>query len=268
MSVAQKVIKYCALTLAVLLSVAIIGSIVASVAGLIAFLGSKEKIGEMKIYEITEAISSVKLDIGAAELSVKSGDVFKVESNIEKLTVRQSDGVLTIAEKKHPTLSYSGRATVTVYLPREAVLDSFSLNAGAGTVDIESVSANDVSLDLGAGETSIGRLEALRSAEINGGAGKVSISYGRLNALDADLGVGMIDAVAELSGKCCIKVGVGRAEFVLRGGKDAYCFEVKKGIGSITVDGAELSDGQMLGDGINLIRLDGGVGSITVKFEG
>lgn len=52
MTTGQSVIRYCAIALAVLLSVTIIASVVLSIAGVLSLLGGKRGIGEMKTFEI------------------------------------------------------------------------------------------------------------------------------------------------------------------------------------------------------------------------
>ena len=56
MTTGQNVIRYCAIALAVLLSVTIIASVVLSIAGVLSLLGGKRGIGEMKTFEIGEEV--------------------------------------------------------------------------------------------------------------------------------------------------------------------------------------------------------------------
>ena len=109
-------------------------------------------------------------------------------------------------------------------------------------------------------------LVATGKAEIDGGAGKISVKDGRINSLDADTGAGAMDIAGVLTGTSRISIGVGRAELTLRGGEDAYRFDVDKGIGRVTVGGREMSDGEKCGSGDNLIEIDGGIGAVTVTF--
>lgn len=267
MTSVQGVIKYCAIALAIALGITIIGSIVLSIAGIFSLLGDKGEIGEMKTYEVNGDVRSIEINVGAAELRVISGEEFSVESNIKKLNVKLKNGVLKIAEKSHLSLSYNGKPQLTVCIPEGTELEAFSLDAGAGTIFIESVSAERVELDLGAGKTDVGSLVATKKAEINGGAGRICVSDCRINALEADTGAGTMDITGVLTGKCGINIGVGKAELVLRGGESSYSFDVDKGIGKITIAGNEMSDGQKYGSGQNHIEIDGGVGSVTISFE-
>lgn len=266
MTTGQSVIRYCAIALAVLLSVTIIASVVFSIAGVLSLLGGKRGVGEMKTFEIGEEVKSLDINIGAAELKIVTGGEFRVESNIGKLTVSCRNGVLKISEKRRLSLSYDGKAVLKVCIPEGTVFEKLSLDAGAGTVDIDSVSAETVKLDLGAGKTEIGMLVATGKAEIDGGAGKISVKDGRINSLEADTGAGAMNIAGVLTGTSRISIGVGRAELTLRGGEDAYRFDIDKGIGRVTVGGREMSDGEKCGSGDNLIEIDGGIGSVTVTF--
>lgn len=268
MTTGQTVIKYGAIALAIILVGAIVCGVLLSVLGVIALLGKKDDVGEMKTYEVTEEIKSLEVSVSGAELKVVHGGKFFVESNLGRLIVTQDDGVLKISEKKHISFVefYDGKPVLTICIPDGTEFEDFSLSIGAGTVDIDSVSAETVKLDLGAGKAEIGMLTATEKAEINGGDGKISVKDGRINFLEAATGAGAMDITGVLTGTNRISIGVGRLELTLRGGEDSYRFDIDKGIGRITVGDREMSDGKEYGSGVTLVEIDGGVGSVTVAF--
>ena len=62
-------------------------------------------------------------------------------------------------------------------------------------------------------------------------------------------------------------MGVGESNITLLGSKEDYKLELEKGLGNISVDGVNVSDYGSSGNGTNKVEINGGVGSINVRFE-
>ena len=88
-----------------------------------------------------------------------------------------------------------------------------------------------------------------------------------IDGLEFDIGVGNVDISAALTGKSDIDCGVGKLDLTLSGAKTDYSVKADKGLGSFTVDGSSVSDGETVGSGANEVRISSGVGAVTVKFE-
>jgi hypothetical protein len=52
----------------------------------------------------------------------------------------------------------------------------------------------------------------------------------------------------------------------LIGREEDYRLRIDKGIGSVTLDGRSLSDGESVGSGATLIEIDSGVGAVEMKI--
>ena len=98
------------------------------------------------------------------------------------------------------------------------------ISAGAGTVKIDTLSAEKLFLDLGAGEVNIEELTAKDSAKINGGAGELNLT--------------------------------------LLGSPEDYRITLDKGVGEATLDGKKMQDGEVYGSGDTRIDIDGGIGAL------
>ena len=96
----QKAVKYLAIAFAVFLAVCIIGGIVTALSSLSLIFGSKNIVGEMQVYNISNEVTDLKIDISAADLEIITGDTMKVESNHKYLSAEVQDGRLTIKEQK------------------------------------------------------------------------------------------------------------------------------------------------------------------------
>ena len=81
------------------------------------------------------------------------------------------------------------------------------------------------------------------------------------------MGIGEINLTAKLTGKNEINAGIGNLNIELTGNEEDYKIQTNKGIGTVKIDGKEMSDGQKYGEGENHIDIDGGIGNIKVKFE-
>lgn len=267
MNATQKTIKYIALAFAVLLCVGIIGGLINAFTSISWFLEGDKAAGGMKTYNITGEIKRLDIEVGASRFIIKTGDTFRAESNNKYLTVEEKDGVLKIRDKKGLRFNYSGDIVLELYIPDGTVFEKAEISFGAGRVEIECLSAENLNLELGAGEVVIDNLVAQSNAKINGGAGKITIGGGRLANLELDMGIGQMNLTSKLTGNCKLEFGVGAAKLKLIGTSEDYKISVSKGIGEVTVDGEKVSDGATRGEGANRVKVEGGIGAIKISFE-
>lgn len=262
----QKAIKYIAIAFAIFLIVSIICGIMSAVGIIGGFIESDATADNVKTYTVSQDITQLEIEINAADFTVTVGDEFKVESNLKDLTVKDSGRVLAIVENKKWGRDYNN-AVLTLYVPENFVFQKAKIETGAGRVTVDSLSADKLSLELGAGEVKITELNASQKVEIDGGAGKITVSGGTLNNLDFDMGVGECNITSAILGNSELDCGVGEANITLTGEKTDYKLFVEKGIGNVTVDGQGISNESAYGDGTNKIDLNCGIGEVKVKFE-
>lgn len=261
----HKGIRYAAIAFAILLAVGIVGSIVTSLGMVLGFITGDGVTGETATYPAEGEVTSLELELGGADLEIKAGETLRVESNLKNLKVETKKGCLTIIDETDFGI-YNG-AKLTLYLPEGTVFEKVEISTGAGRLTVEELSAEKLSLELGAGEVIINRLTATESCEIDGGAGAITVKNGSLHDLSMDMGVGQLTMTASLTGVSDLDMGVGETELTLLGGKESYRVKINKGVGSAEVDGQSASDGETFGNGENRVTIDGGVGSIEVEFE-
>lgn len=269
MNATQKVIKYCALALALLIIISIASAAV-SLIGVITSVFDKDdtvldKFNELEISE-TQKIRSLEIDIKAASLEIRTSDEFKIETNNKYIECSSNKGTLKIFERSHGKI-HSVKSNVILYIPNNFKFNSTNISSGAGKMTIDSLQTDNLSFELGAGEVIIENITVSEKAEIDGGAGNFEIRSGSINDLDLDIGVGHTELVLSLSGKSEINMGIGELEITLLGEKEGYSIDVDKGLGAVTIDGKNMQDGDVYGSGDNRIEVDGGVGSINVKFK-
>lgn len=273
MTTAQKIIKYLAIAFAIFLIITIISTILVVLFALSGILGLKTEIeqnisSEMITTNFENAdISTLDIEIAFTNLTIKSGDVIKLETDNKKISYSQDDNKLQIKEKNKKWFINQEEKNLILYLPKNMEFEKIKIATGAGKIDIESLNTEKLSFELGAGETEIQNINISKQCEIDGGAGKLSISNGTIKNLELDMGVGEVNLTANLTGKNEVNAGVGQLNIDLQGEKDSYKIQANKGLGSIKIDGKQISDGETLGDGNNYIEVDGGVGNIDIDFN-
>ena len=275
MTTLQKVIKYLALAFAIFLPVSIVGGILSAV-GLLGSLFSDDDaewgdvIGETKTYTVSSEISDLNIQINAADFYIKEGNSFSVESNLKNLEVDEKNGCLTLKDLTKIKLNGSNayeNAVLTIYVPAGMAFDNVNIKTGAGRFTVDSLSAATIGFELGAGDVTISKLIAEKSANIEGGAGRITISDGAIKNLDLEMGLGQLNLTSALTGDCNLDSGVGEMNVTLLGSKDDYELDIEKGIGNITVDGKNVTDFGSSGNGSNEVDIHGGVGAINVRFN-
>ncbi len=249
-----------------LLTASIIVGIICVVGFIGGFMFNTVTTKNMKTYTVTSEISSLCLNINAADITVKQGEAFSVESNLKYLTVSDENGLLSIWDEKKFFGNYN-KSKLIITIPAGVVFEEAELKNGAGKLTVDTLSAKVLDCDFGAGEVKIGSLLASSAAEIDGGAGKITISGGSIKDLDFHMGVGELNLTSLLTGECDLTFGVGESNITLLGSKRDYTLDITKGIGSIRVDGDNISYSSGHGGCQNTIKLKGGVGAVNVKFK-
>lgn len=266
MTTFQKISKYLAMAFAVFLTVCIIGGILSAVGLFGGIFGLSAVTEDLKTYTVSANITSLDIEINAADFTVKQADDFSVESNLTHLTVTEKDGTLRIKEEKKLGSLYTD-AVLILYVPSETVFEKAEIVTGAGRLTVDSLSADLLNLELGAGEVNIGSLSAAVSADIDGGAGKITIADGTLCNVNFDMGVGQFNLSAAILGKSEFDLGIGESNITLIGDKNDYSVDIEKGVGGITVDGKSLSEYDNFGNGQNIIDISGGIGAVNLRFK-
>lgn len=265
MTTFQRAVKYLAMAFAIFLIVSIFSGIFGA-AGLLGSLGESGVAEETKVYPVSGVVRDLKIEIGAADLTVKTGEAFKVESNLKYLSVEEENGCLVLEETRKNGLNYTD-AVLTLYIPEGVTFGKIDVVTGAGRLTVDTLSGDELRLDLGAGQVQISQLNANTRANINGGAGQILISGGTLHDLDLDMGVGEVDLTAALTGSSELDYGVGEARLTLVGTREDYRIDFDKGLGTATIDGENMMDDQVYGNGKNRIDIDGGVGDLRIQFR-
>ena len=272
MTTAQKIIKNLAIAFAIFLIISIISMILGGLFALSGILGLKKAIDSSLNEEMVATsfenidINTLDIDVAFTNLTIKTGDILKIETDNSYISSEEKNQKLEIKEKNRKWLFNYEEKELILYLPESLDLDEIRIGTGAGRVNIENLNTEKLKFELGAGETKIQKINVSHECEIDGGAGKLSILSGTINDIDLDMGVGEVNLTATLTGRNEINAGIGSLNINLQGGKESYKIQADKGIGSIKIDGEEIINGEIFGKGENYIEVDGGIGNIKIDF--
>ena len=268
MNTGHKVIRYIALAFAI----GIIFSIVSVGYHVIGFLSN----GMVNNTKVSSEILKLEKDptkkvldikVNAAKVNIIYGDELNATTDSEYVKITKKNNSLIITEKKHSIFKEHG--TVTVTIPNSVEnFDAVSIISGVGKVNSKALINTEIlEVSSGVGDTTFDLINVFKKGNIEAGIGDFKIKNGELNNTQLELGIGEVKITALLLGKTKIESGIGSVNLELIGSKDDYTITAEKGIGSITVDGKSLSDDSSYGNGSNRIDIEGGIGSINVKFK-
>lgn len=266
MKTAHRIIRYLAIALAVAILAGICAAIVSVFNGFSIGVGfSGSDVSSEKIFSGNEE-SILYVEIAASKVRISEGSALEGVSDNDYITVEVRGNKLVAIEQKHSAIK-DNETYLNITVPEDLVFDRIVIKTGAGVVNASALKAEELELELGAGEVIIDFIEVYDEASIEGGAGKITIDSGTINNLDAELGVGEANIRACLTGENDIETGVGELNLTLLGGKDSYKVKASTGLGGFKIDGEKLSDNKTFGNGSSVISVDGGIGSIDIKFE-
>ncbi|MBE5753440.1 MAG: DUF4097 domain-containing protein [Clostridiales bacterium] len=260
MTLIQKIIKYSAIAFGVFI-------IVSVCLGIVSIFNIPKDISknELKTVELLDGnVSELSLNLEGMNLIVETGEALSVQTNNDKLNVRQTGERIVFTEQSK-LFQRTVNGTLKISLPADTVLSLVEIDIGAGSINIQKLTAKKINFDLGAGKVQIDELYVQTSAEIECGAGEFSLEKGEIHNLDMDLGVGKTTLKANVFGNSEMNCGVGELNVYLTKKSD-YQIDLNKGIGSIKVNGKECNDFGV-GGGVNKISIDGGVGAINLYFD-
>lgn len=264
----QKVIKYCAVALAIFIIFSIVTGIIYGVGVLKnVFVDDGIKKDMMEKFDISSSYNVLDIEVNNANVLIKEDKKFKVEVDSEDIKVKEVGNKILITEKKYGLFEKKEASDLIISVPKDFMFEEVVIESGAGRVDIDGLSAKEIELDLGAGKVNLNKINVSGEISIDGGAGEIIIDNSILNNLDLDMGIGKVNLVANLIGNSDIDAGVGEVEMLLLGEYNDYKININKGIGSVVVDGDKMSDGSYYGSGSNIINIDGGIGNININFK-
>lgn len=289
----QRIIKYCATALAVILAIGIITFIVNIVLGVVSFTSgrvttkshifarsySSENSGKLVDFDSNfDGVKSLNIDNSTGELRIETGDTFRVEARnvLEGFEAElKDDGELYVTDHKSD-FSFFGlhinginnpNSKITIYVPDDFYAEEVKIDSGAGSVRIDRLNTEYLYISAGAGNIKADNVTA-SEVKMDGGVG--SVNFDNVNLTDADIncGVGNLTISGVMLGDNKFDCGVGSVDLDLTGDVADYDLDIDSGVGNIRVNGRKVKDNELRNrSAANSIEVDGGVGDVTIDID-
>lgn len=272
----QKVIKYCATAFAIFLIVAIIGGLSSTLLAITGISSFKNQLEdrkedtyienekELKSFDLSgEKIEKVEIDVLSANVVIETDDEFSVRYSGANFEFEQKNNKLEIENDSN----FGTVGQLLIKVPEKMEFKKFTLSSGAGNVSIKNLVCYELDFDLGAGQTDVDSLTVKRCGEIDTGVGELNITNGDMNNVEISLGLGKCEIKTAFKGENSVDTGLGQTNLVLLGAKEAYTLKCETGLGEFKVENERLTKNSTVGQGKNLIEVDGNIGKVNIDFQ-
>ncbi len=229
---------------------------------------------------------------GTGRLTLEIGNVSVILCRSEEKTVRiegneiyraqayVEDGTLYVrAEgdaKRVRWLFGGGRKSnetvgeLTLYLPEGFSFETADLTIGAGTLTVDELNAKHLYNNVGMGRLDISRLAA-QDAEVYLGMGEINLYDASVSDMTADIGMGSLYMNGKIAGNLSGTCGMGSMVMELAGDHKDYNYDVSASMGSIEIEGREISGMSSQwsadNDAVGTFDLDVSMGSMEIYFH-
>lgn len=230
----QKIIKYCALALAIFLifiivtTIANVGYNILEKTDLINDSNSKLLKNNIVISNNESEIREIDIDIKSSNIILKTAENFKVETNNKDIKYSYEDGKVLIKQNNVNKwyLNKNNNSKLIFYIPNEISLEKINLNNNVGDVKID---------------------------------------FEKISNLNIDLDVGDIFVKSMLGGKNIIKSNIGDINLELLLKQEDYKFEFDKDIGEVKLNNNKIKRDIITGDRNNNLKIKTNIGDIKIN---
>lgn len=206
-----------------------------------------------------DVIRNLEIEADAAEVIIvesESADEFGVYTNDRKVDARVKKGTLVI-ERHSPSVNDGKEKRITLEIPKDFSFEDVEISVGAGVVEIQRLAAADADFEIGAGE--------------------IIVHNGNLRSCDVEVGVGNFEYEGIIydgmnRAECKVGVGMGSAEFRLKGSLEDYNYRIECAAGNIIVGDetySGLANETYIGNHAEAeFEIECAMGNVEVNFEG
>lgn len=170
----------------------------------------------------------LEIEVEAGRLEIvegETGDNIQVQLSSDDIQVRSelegNERKLTFLPAKSGTVSLPDDVRAVLTLPRGYTFDKVSLEAGAGTITADSISA--------------------RQLELDAGAGSVKIAGGKVQRLEADCSFGQIEFLGQVDSGIEADCELGTIDLHLGGRKEDFNYKLEAELGIIRIQDEEFT---------------------------
>lgn len=230
----QKIIKYCALALAVFLILIIVTAIVnlgyniLEKTDLVSDDNSNILKNNIVISDNESEIREIDIDIKSSNIILKTAKNFKVETNNKNIKYSYEDGKVLIKQNNVNKWYFNknNNSKLIIFIPSKISLEKINLKNNVGDVKID---------------------------------------FEKISNLNIDLDVGDIFVKSILGGKNIIKSNIGDINLELSLKQEDYKFEFDKDIGDAKLNNDKIKKDTIIGNGNNSLKIATNIGDININ---
>lgn len=125
---------------------------------------------------------------------------------------------------------------LTIFLPEDLEIKTYRLAAAAGSINVESVKAEETSFYLGACDMTVGQLET-DDLKMETGACNLDIMDGTVGNIDVVYSASEITYQGNITGDADITGSMGNLELTLYGDSDQFNYYINSQLGNVNIPG-------------------------------
>lgn len=184
-----------------------------------------------------QKLSGLTVEADGAGVYIKQSSDHSIRikgENVSKTQYYMEDNVLHIKVCDREWGQDKPSSRLFLYLPEECSMEYTALNLGAGELQSESFSTDELYCEVGAGSAKLSGIQA-RLASLQMGMGEMVMEDSSLEDMDFEVGMGSFrytgTILGNLSGVCCM----GSASMELEGNEEEHNYYVDAGMGSVVI---------------------------------
>lgn len=149
--------------------------------------------------------------------------------------------------------------------------EDLSLDVGAGECSLQEISGREMSLNLGAGKIKTERLEA-EELTLDGGAGEYKLKgISVTEDMNLKLGMGNAEIDGEITGDLSVDCGMGSVTMRLAGSEDDHAYDVDCNMGNVAVGNKKIGgftgSREWNSGRESVFEIECSMGNVTISFE-
>ena len=244
-------------------------------------------IHEEQLTANASGLKRLKADISYVTLQIEPHDkqsvAYSIAHNTKSIgaSVHIEEDVLTVSTKKdrkwnwlfgrHHDKRGRSKAVITVKIPHNMRFDTADINMGAASLTLDGFTASQrFTLNTGAGEVNINNITA-SNVDIKAGVGETVFRNCSFTNTVMNTGVGETAFDGKIFENLELNAGIGEIDMRINGKKDDYLIDATSGIGSILIDGRKAAGIDSTfrvnnQNALHTIHIKAGIGEININF--
>ena len=242
---------------------------------------------ETQLTATISALNRLKVDVDYVTLRIiphdKPSVTYSIANNTKKIGASvQVDGdtliISTTKERKwnwlfgwnHDALERT-HIVITVKIPQNTLFDTADIAIGASSLILDGFTANQrFTLNAGAGDINIKNITA-SNVDIKTGVGEATFRNCSFTNTVMNTGIGEATFDGKIFESLDINAGIGEIDMRINGKRDDYAIDATSGIGSILIDGRSATGIDSTfrinnQNALHTIRVKAGIGEVNITF--